>query len=86
MKAITHRLKIRTLHYQAVEKGIKRFELRKNDRHFNIGDHVYLDEYVGEIPTGRCLGPLEITYIFRGGEYGLAEDYCIFCWKEDRNE
>lgn len=72
-----HYLKTETKHYQDVEKGIKTFELRKNDRNFAIGDMVYLRETVNGEYTGRELSPAEIVYIFHGGVYGLDPEYCI---------
>ena len=75
-----HYLKTETKYYQAVEKGLKKFELRKNDRNFQIHDMLYLEETVNGIYTGRKLQPMEIKYILQGGKYGLEEGYCILCW------
>lgn len=77
-----HKLKIETQYFQAIESGLKKFELRKNDRDFQPYDMVYLEEVVNGIHTGRTIHPpLEINYVFNGGEYGLDGDYCIFNWK-----
>ena len=73
----THELKCQTKFYQLTEKGIKNFEIRKNDRNFKVGDYVSLIEVVGEVETGRKLLNLEIRYIFNGGAYGLDSDYVI---------
>ena len=75
-----HHLKCETEYYQAIERGEKKFELRKNDRDFKVGDVVYLDEVLNGIATGRTLPYIEIQYVFTGGKYGLPEDYCIFNW------
>ena len=75
-----HHLKTQTEHFQAVERGKKKFEIRKNDRNYQPFDMVYLHEYCGEAPTGRELPGLEIQYIFHGGKYGLDSEYCVFCW------
>jgi len=75
-----HYLKTETEYYQAVERYEKRFELRKNDRDFQVGDMVYLEEVVNGEKTGRSLPPVEIKYIFHGGKYGLSSNFCIFCW------
>ena len=72
-----HYLKTETEYYQAVEKGTKRFEVRKNDRDFKIFDMVILYEVVNGIPTGRTFDPMEIVYILPGGIYGIAPDYCV---------
>ena len=75
-----HYLKTETKEFQDIEKGIKKFEFRKNDRKFQIGDILHLEETVNGIYTNRKLEPIEIKYIFFGGKYGLSEDYCIINW------
>lgn len=76
-----HHLKTETAYYQAVEQGTKKFELRLNDRDFQIGDMIYLEETVNGIYTGRKLIPMEIRYIlYGGGKYGLEVGYCIINW------
>lgn len=75
-----HYLKTETEYYQAVEQGLKRFELRKNDRDFQVYDMIYLEETVKGEYTGRKLQPLQIRYILHGGKYGLEDGYCIVCW------
>jgi hypothetical protein len=75
-----HQLKTETEYYQAVEKGLKKFELRKNDRNFQVYDMLYLEETVNGTYTGRKLPPMEIKYILHGGKYGLEEGHCVLCW------
>ena len=75
-----HRIKCETQYYQAVEQGLKKFEIRKNDRNYKIGDIVYLEETVCGVKTGRVIDQLEIRYIFYGGKFGLSDDYVIFNW------
>lgn len=75
-----HDLKCETEYYQLVEAGIKTFELRNDDRNFQVGDYVNLHETVKGVYTGRTWKPLEIKYVLRGGKYGLQEGYCIFNW------
>lgn len=72
-----HYLKTETEFYQAVEAGVKTFELRKNDRDFQVGDIVTLMEVVKAEFTGRELPAKEIKYILHGGQFGLPEGYCI---------
>ena len=72
-----HRLKAETNCYQLVESGIKTFELRVNDRGFQVGDMVTLCEVVLGVPTGRERHPKEIKYILHGGSYSLPETHCI---------
>lgn len=75
-----HYLKTETQYYQAIERGEKKFELRKNDRNFKKYDMIHLEEVVEGVYTKRSLPPLEIQYVFKGGEYGLKEGYCIINW------
>ena len=72
-----HYLKTETQYYQKVEAGIKQFEIRKNDRNFQEGDILHLEETVNGVYTGRKLLPKQVKYILHGGKYGLEEGYCI---------
>jgi ParB family chromosome partitioning protein len=57
-----HDLKTEAPYFQAVFDGIKTFEIRKNDRNFNLYDYLRLIEIENGKPTGRsCLK--SITYI-----------------------
>ena len=80
MKRQHHYLKTESEYYQAIERGDKKFELRKNDRNFKKHDMVILEEVINGIKTGKSLPPFEICYILEGGKYGLPEGYCIFNW------
>lgn len=77
MKVQHHYLKTESEYYQEVKRGVKTFELRKNDRNFMPGDMVYLAETINGQYTGEELPPKEIIYILHGGKYGLEEGYCI---------
>lgn len=74
-----HELKIKPEYFKDVQEGLKKFELRKNDRDFRVGDTVVLIEFAEGFSTG-LYWDLEIKYILHGGEYGLDEGYCIFGW------
>lgn len=76
----THEIKILPLYFMAVIDGKKNFELRKDDRGYQVGDVVMLKEWTGKSYTGREFGT-KIKYVLRGcPEYGLMEGYCIFGW------
>ena len=76
-----HYLKTETEYYQAVERGEKKFELRKNDRDFKKYDMLYLEEVVNGVKTGRKLDPVEIKYMLKDcAKYGLCDGYCILNW------
>ena len=78
---LMHDLKSEKKFFKAEISGEKTFSIRKNDRNYQVGDIVYLKETENGVYTGRR-DPLghKIKYIFHGGQYGLAEDYCIFSW------
>lgn len=79
-KPVMHELKILPEYYDAVISNIKNFELRKDDRDFQVGDFVYLKEYADGEYTGRetCF---HIRYILRNcPEYGLMDGFCIIGW------
>lgn len=48
-----HELKTLPKYFEAVRKGDKTFELRKNDRNFKVGDYLALNEWDGKKYTGR---------------------------------
>lgn len=71
-----HQPKTETEFYQAVESGVKKFELRKNDRDFKRYDMVTLAEVVNGVYTGRKLPAFEIQYVLKGVKaelYGLKK-------------
>ena len=70
----THKLKVTPKYFYDVCYRNKRFELRKDDRDYKVGDTLLLEEWDGENYTGRCLSPdRPIQYILRDcEEYGLV--------------
>ena len=70
-----HEIKLGTTFYHDVAAGRKKFELRKNDRGYKVGDILKLLEYKDGVETGRYI-MAEITYMLE--EFtGLQEGYCI---------
>lgn len=83
---IIHELKILPEYFDPVVSRAKKFELRKDDRGFKVGDLVLLKEWDGSEYTGRQAGIFIITYILRDcEEYGLKDGYCIIGFKEEQN-
>lgn len=77
---IKHELKILPQYMDAVISGNKTFELRKNDRDFQVGDTFILREWENGKYTGRHFIQA-ISYVLKDcPEYGLADGYCIFGW------
>jgi len=72
---MTHELKIDEQYFDAVIEGIKNFEIRLNDRNFEVGDGILLQEvdslrkYTGRTVSGT------ITYIT---DYQQKEGFVVF--------
>lgn len=70
-----HELKILPEFFKAVRSYDKRFEIRKNDRNFKVGDSILLREWDGENGyTGRTY-QAEITYIT---DFAQKYGYVVF--------
>ncbi len=77
----THYLKCETRFFQSIERGHKKFELRKNDRGFKKHDIVHFLEIVNGVFTGHKISYLEIQYVlYDDNGSGLLPGHCIFCW------
>lgn len=83
-----HELKTDILFYGAVACGNKTFEIRKDDRNFQVGDILHLQEYrplEGKY-TGNSL-KMVITYILSYAPYyGLKPGYVIMGIKPYKEE
>lgn len=76
-------LKIEPKYFEAQEKGDKNFEIRKNDRGYQVGDLLFLHEYENNQYTGRIL-VRKITYIT---SYKQKEGYVVLGTKRaSKNE
>lgn len=70
-----HQIRIAATYFEDVASGIKPFELRKNDRHYKVGDILEMMEFKDGRNTGRMIKAL-VTYLLE--DYtGLEEGYCI---------
>ncbi len=77
---IKHDLKIAPEYFKDVVISKKKFELRKNDRDFQIGDIFVLREWDGREYTGNYFVGT-IGYVLKNcAKYGLMDGYCIFGW------
>ncbi|MCB5027750.1 DUF3850 domain-containing protein [Streptococcus mutans] len=70
-----HKVKLSHYFFDDVVSSRKNFELRKNDRHYQVGDLLHLCEVKEAKLTGRKL-LVTITYKLQGYT-GLSDDYCI---------
>lgn len=75
-----HELKILPDYFDPIMEGAKTFEVRKNDRDFNVGDDLWLREWTSlRGYTGRETR-VEVSYLLSGFEaevFGLKEGYCV---------
>lgn len=87
---MVHELKTDPEVFDDVVKGVKTFEIRKDDRGFKVGDSLHLRrtrysgndmkngnplEYTGESYT------VVVTYILRGPIYGLIDGWVIMSFR-----
>lgn len=82
-----HELKIKHKYLVDVSIGKKTFELRKNDRDYQVDDLIHFIDIKDEDKkiSSWCFEPsidedalYKITYVLKDvPEYGLDKDYCI---------
>jgi ASC-1-like (ASCH) protein len=78
-----HDLKLEHEHFKAVKSGIKKFEIRRNDRGYSVGDKlvlheiVYVGEEMNELEYTRRNITVEVKYMLSGPTYGLKEGWVI---------
>lgn len=75
-----HYLKILPKHYRAIEKGDKRFEVRYNDRDYQVHDILHLQEYLNGDYTGREI-QATISYILDDENF-CKEGFVIMSLKD----
>ncbi len=81
-----HELKTWPEYFQLMVNGDKSFELRKNDRDFQVGQKLILKEYDKDLKeySGRILH-CNISYVLKGDEaeaFGLKKGFCIMGLKQ----
>ncbi len=75
---MVHKLKCWPVYFEAIGDGRKTFDVRKNDRNFQVGDLLHLDEYDPE--RDKMLGRwiiCKVESVMRGGNFGIAADHCV---------
>lgn len=72
-----HELKTLPMFFEAILSGNKKFEVRKDDRDFSIGDTLLLREYAGEGEyTGRKMR-VNVNYILGGYNWGIRQGFVV---------
>lgn len=73
-----HELKIWPEYFSLHCRGLKTFEIRNNDRNFQVGDSLVLKEYFPELNqySGRSIIK-PVKDIFEGGKLGLEPGFVI---------
>lgn len=75
-----HQLKIAPKYLTRILSGEKPFEIRKNDRDFQTGDYVSLNEWADNKYTGNQVDVI-ITYVLTDTKLGIKKGYCVFGFK-----
>ena len=80
----THILKQWPVYFQEVIEGKKKFEFRKNDRDYQVGDTIILKEWepnlktrLGEY-TGRESVDFSITSVLTDMQFSIPQGYIVF--------
>lgn len=73
-----HELKCWPEFWKYMLTGEKSFEVRKNDRNFQVWDRLILKEWNPESEqyTGNII-VREISYVLHGGQLGIEDGYCV---------
>lgn len=78
-----HELKIKEDYFNAILRGEKTFELRKNDRDYKVGDLIHFVQVNGKEYFSHSKDVYRIAYILQDvSQYGLDKDYCILAIKK----
>lgn len=75
-----HNLKIKPEYFKDIVRGVKKFEVRKNDRNFKVNDLIVLEEFDSKGYTGKYINA-EITYVLDDHEY-CKNGYVVFGFKK----
>ena len=73
----THELKVWPKYFNDIKSGKKKFEVRRDDRNFKVGDTLTLMEFSAISGySGRSI-QRKIIYKLPGGEFGIHSGYCV---------
>lgn len=78
MTGNVHELKCWPELFEPLSEGIKTFEVRKDDRGYEVGDALILKEWDPEKKEYTGDGVLaRVNYILPGGQFGVEEGFVI---------
>lgn len=78
-----HVIKLSQPYFDHVWNGLKDFEVRKNDRNYQLGDRLKMVESTTITPIpGRRYILKDIKYILHGGQHGIAPGYVVIGLKD----
>ncbi len=73
------RLKTEPKYWDAILKGEKTFEVRLNDRNYEVGLNLFLhrgvEEY--ELHDNENLLVVQVRYVLEGGQFGIELGYVV---------
>ena len=74
----THELKLWPACFAAVQSGTKPFDVRENDRNFQVGDVLALREFDPDTEqyTGQNIIRW-VSYVLQGGAFGVQPGWCV---------
>lgn len=89
---VEHKLKTWPVYFDAIERGDKTFEVRRDDRGFQKGDILILQRTQDEFPHhrvvydygGKVANELRrrIKYVLTGGQFGIEPGYVVMQLEE----
>lgn len=75
---MNHELKTWPKYFRPLARGEKNFEVRRNDRNFQVGDTLTLREYDPDTKTYTgAETDRTVTYVLPGNGFGVHADYCV---------
>lgn len=84
---VVHEVKTWPVYFDAVKRGEKPFEVRRDDRGYQKGDTLrmlrtredepHVVEYEWRNPKPKHVLEREITYVLTGGQFGIEPGYVV---------
>lgn len=89
-----HTLKCFSVYWDAIERGDKNFEVRRDDRGFQKGDVLVLQKFDGSHyeMDGYGYGAKHkelrrrVLYVLTGGQFGIAPGYVVMALGKGANK